>query len=141
MTLSTCHDTDWSRVTLFPAPRPDQDQRSRILAALGPECVEPRVSEETLAVYYKHLKANLSLPFTVCYPEPQTAKEATEFECTVVDLIDPSKHLGDEFDGIFCKTRKDKYQLNLPLNEVCVPADSPNRQAIDDYRHWFWNWR
>ena len=47
----------------------------------------------------------------------------------------------DEFDGIFCKTRKGKYEVNLPLTELNVPDDSPNFQFIEDYWYWFWNWR
>jgi hypothetical protein len=47
----------------------------------------------------------------------------------------------DEFDGILCKTRKGKYEINLPLNELEIPQDSPNFQLIEDYWFWFWNWR
>ena len=50
-----------------------------------------------------------------------------------------AKDICDEFDGIFCKTIKGKYEINLPLTELDVPADSPNFQFIKDYR--LWNWR
>ena len=46
-----------------------------------------------------------------------------------------------EFGGIFCKTRKGKHEVNLPLIELEIPQDSPNFQFIDDYWYWFWNWR
>ena len=59
----------------------------------------------------------------------------------VLELLNPKKHLGDEFDGIFCKTRKGKYEVNLPLTELQIPLDSPNSQLIEDYGYWFWNWR
>jgi hypothetical protein len=57
----------------------------------------------------------------------------------VLELLDPAKHLGDGFDGIFSKTRKGKYEINLPLIELEVPDDGPNCEFIEDY--WFWNWR
>ena len=59
----------------------------------------------------------------------------------VKELLDPEKHLGDGFDGIFAKTSKGKYKINLPLIELEVPDDTPNCQFIEDYWFWFWNWR
>ena len=47
----------------------------------------------------------------------------------------------DDSDGIFCKTRKGQYEINLPLIELEIPQDSPNFQLIEDYWSWFWNWR
>ena len=42
----------------------------------------------------------------------------------MLELLDPAKHLGDGFDGIFCKTSKGKYEINLPLIELDLPDDS-----------------
>ena len=67
-------------------------------------------------------------------------QEESAFRCVVLELLDPAKHLGDEFDGIFCKTRKGKYDINLPLIELELPDDSRNFQLIEDYWFWFWNW-
>jgi len=43
----------------------------------------------------------------------------------VLELLDPSKYICDEFDGIFCKTRKGKYEINLPLTELRYPKIVP----------------
>ena len=64
-----------------------------------------------------------------------------QHRCTVLELLDPGKYICDEFDGIFCKTRKGKYEINLPLTELRVSENSPNFQLIEDYWYWFWNWR
>ena len=101
----------------------------------------PRVHEEPLSRYYRYLTAHLSFPFLAHYPKPVNSEEEDEFHCTVLDLFDPAKHLGDEFDGIFCKIRKGKYELNLPLIDLYLPEDSFSFQLIDDYWYWFWNWR
>jgi hypothetical protein len=61
--------------------------------------------------------------------------------CTVVKLLDPAHDICDEFGGIFCKTRKEMYEIDLPLIELEIPQDSPNFQFIEDYWYWFWNWR
>jgi hypothetical protein len=99
------------------------------------------VDEETLSRYYDYLAASLSLPFAAYYPEPKNSQEVEEYQCEVLELIDPATYLGDEFDGIFCKTRKGPYELNLPLIDVHLPEDNPNFRLIEDYSYWFWNWR
>jgi hypothetical protein len=117
-------------------------QIDRIMAALGMTSHDiPRVDDDTLSRYYRHLSAKLSFPFIAHYPEPKSAREQTEFRCVVLELLDPNEHIGDEFDGIFCKTRKGRYEINLPLIELELPSDSPNFQFIEDYWYWFWNWR
>ena len=50
----------------------------------------------------------------------------------MLELLDPAIHLGDGFDGIFCKTRKGKYEINLPLIELELPVDNPNFEFIED---------
>ena len=101
----------------------------------------PSVDDQTLSRYYEYLRARLSFPFTATYPEPTNSREKREFGCVVLELLDPGKDICDEFDGIFCKTRKGKYEVNLPLTELEIPQDSPNFQLIEDYWFWFWNWR
>jgi hypothetical protein len=49
--------------------------------------------------------------------------------------------VGDEIDGLFCKTRKAEYELDLPLIELEIPPNSRNFQLIEDYWYWLWNWR
>jgi hypothetical protein len=121
---------------------PDDRQPDRILAVLGMAGDHlAQVDEETLSRYYRYLSANLSFPFVAHYPEPTNPQEESDFRCVVLELLDPAKHLGDEFDGIFCKTRKGKYEINLPLTELRVSGGGPNFQFIEDYLFWFWNWR
>ena len=59
----------------------------------------------------------------------------------MVELLDPANGICDEFDGIFCKARKGRYKIDVPLTELEIPQDSPNFQLIEDYWFWFWNWR
>jgi hypothetical protein len=135
-------DTHWNGLKLVTGFRPKPDRRGRILAALGPLGEHfPSVDEETLARYYKYLAAKLSFPFAACYPAPTSALEEQQQRCSVLALLDPSKGVCDEFDGIFCKTRKGRYEINLPLVELEVPEDDANFQLIEDYWYWFWNWR
>jgi hypothetical protein len=140
--LATFADAHWNGLKVFTEPHREPDQRERILAALGLLGNHlPGVDEETLFRYYKYLTARLSFPFTAHYPEPRTSLEELEHRCNVVELLDPAKDICDEFEGILCKTRKGKYEINLPLIELEVPENSPNFQFIEDYWYWFWNWR
>ena len=140
--LATTPDAHWNGLKAVAESSPEHDQRDRIIEALGPLGEHfPSVDEETLSRYYKHLSARLSFPFTAHYPAPRSSLEEVQHRCTVVELLDPDNGICDEFDGIFCKTRKGKYEVNLPLIELDVPDDTPNFQFIEDYWYWFWNWR
>jgi hypothetical protein len=91
----------------LPQPCPKPSQKDRIIEALGPLGEHlPSVDEETVSRYYKYLTARLAFPFTAYYPVPTTSIEEVQHRCTVVELLDPAHDICDEFDGIFCKTRK-----------------------------------
>ena len=141
MQLLTTAVTYRNRITFVPESCPELNQKGRIIEALGSVSHIPMVGEEPLSRYYKYLTEHLGFPFTAHYPKPVNSEEEDEFRCTVLDLFDPAKHLGNRFDGIFSKTSKGKYEINLPLIELEVSDDSPNFQFIEDYWYWFWNWR
>ena len=142
--MATCvfADSPWTKLNAVIEPRSKDRQLDRIAAALGLSSGPlPEVDDKTLFRYYEYLSVNLTFPFTAHYPEPANSREETQFRCTVVELLDPSKHIGDTFDGIFCKTQKGKYEVNLPLIELEVAHDSPNFHLIEDFWYWFWNYR
>ena len=142
--MATCvlTDSQWTGLDVVTEPPSRDGQIGRITAALGLASGPlPNVDDETFLRYYEYLSANLTFPFTAHYPEPANSREETQFRCTVLELLDPSEYCGDMFDGIFSKTRKGKYEINLPLIELEVAPDSPNFQLIDDFWYWLWNWR
>jgi hypothetical protein len=142
MSICTQNNALWMEPSAVAVGVSHDGQKARIMAALGLTGDRlPNVDEDTLLRYYEYLSANLSFPFAACYPHPTNAREQNEFCCYVLELLDPAKYFGDQFDGIFCKTRKGKYELNLPLIELELPEDSPNSQLIEDFWFWFWNWR
>lgn len=142
MSLIVAADAHRNGIRVVLESCPELNQHNRISKALGLMGVHlPGVDGETLCRYYTYLSAKLSSPFTAYYPEPMSSREKTQFRCTVLELLDPTQHLGDEFDGIFCRTRKGNFEVNLPLIELHIPHDSPDFQLIEDYWYWFWNWR
>jgi hypothetical protein len=140
MLLLTTAVTYRNRITFVPESCPELNRTNRIIKALGAAHI-PRVGEEPLSRYYKYLMEHLDFPFIAHFPKPMDSEEEDEFRCTVLELLDPVKHLGDGLDGIFGKTSKGKYEINLPLIDLYLPEDSFGFQLIDDYWYWFWNWR
>jgi hypothetical protein len=122
-------------------PLSQRDRAGQIRAALGSRWRLPKVDEVTLTRYYRYLNERLSFPFTAWYPEPANSREERDYRCTVVQLIDPVTGLGDEFDGIFCKARRGKYERNLPLIELELSPSDPNYLLVENYWDWFWHWR
>jgi hypothetical protein len=141
MGLATVVDARGNGIKVVHESCPERNQKDRILEALGSVGHIPRVHEEPLSRYYKYLTKHLYFPFHAHYPKPATFQEEGEFRCTVLELLHPAKHLGDWCDGIFCKTRRGKYELNLPLIDLYLPEDTFRFPLIDDYWFWFWNWR
>jgi hypothetical protein len=141
MDFLTAVDAQANGIKIAHGSGPQLSQNDRIVEAFDAVRQIPRVDDESLSRYYKHLQAHLGFPFSAHYPKPTTSREDEEFRCTVLELLDPAKFLGDGFDGIFCKTRKGRYDLNLPLIELYLPENSFRFQLIEDYWFWFWNWR
>jgi hypothetical protein len=141
MHLPTALDAPRNDITVVRESCPKLDQADRIVEALGSVSHIPMVDEEMLSRYYKYLTEHLRFPFIAHFLTPMNSEEDDEFRCTVLKLLDPAQHLGNRFDGIFAKTNKGKYEINLPLIELEVPDDSPNFEFIEDYWYWFWNWR
>ena len=140
--LAPIAEADWNGLEVVTKSYRKPNQRDRIIQALGPVRQQlPTVDEETLSRYFRYLTARLSFPFTAHYPPPKNSLEERQHRCTVLELLDPINDICDEFDGIFCKTRKGKVEVNVPLIDLEVPQDSPNSLLIEDYWFWFWNWR
>ena len=142
MSICTHNNPSWTEPSAVAVGVSEGGRKARIMKALGLTGDRlPAVDEHSLFRYYEYLSASLSFPFAACYPHPTNAREQNEFCCYVLELLDPTRHFGDEFDGIFCKTRKGKYELKLPLIELELPQESPDCRLIEDYWYWFWNWR
>ena len=124
-----------------PKSRTELNQKNRIIKALGSVTHIPRVREEPHLKYYRYLTEHLGFPFRAYFPKPMNVEEEDEFCCIVLMLLDPAKHVADGLDGVFCKTRKGTYEVNLPLIDLYLPEDGFRFQLIDDYWFWLWNWR
>ncbi len=89
--------------------------------------------------YYAHLARFLSFPFRASHCE--------EMEPLVLDnsviatgLCNPARTPLDSTTGILCDVVF-RNAARLPLALLKVDPRNPNCQMIDDYWHWFWNYR
>jgi calcium binding protein len=142
MLYATMNEVPWPGPWTTVQPQPDRARQKRIFAALGLSGGQnPRVDEESLIRYYDYLAARLHLPFVASYPRPSTPAQAAIDRCEVIELLDPRTDLCDEIDGIYCRTRKGRFLVNLPLVELTVTPPSKNLELLGDYEYWFWHWR
>jgi hypothetical protein len=142
MTFAALNDVPWPEPWIPVPPQPDRERKKRILTALGlPGSQNLQVDQQSLGRYYDYLTTYLELPFVACYPRPTTTAHAAADRCQVIGLLDPRTDLCDEFDGIYCQTRKGRFLVNLPLVELTVLLPSKNIELLADYEYWFWHWR
>ena len=124
MQLPAVADARRNGAKAVPKSRTELSKTNRIIEALGSVSHIPRVDDEPLFRYYTYLTEHLDFPFIAHYPKPMNSEEEDEFCCTVLMLLDPAKHLGDELGGIFCKTRKGTYEIALPLFDLYLPDEA-----------------
>jgi hypothetical protein len=119
----------------------NQEDRIRRVFGVPDDAPLPSVSDQTLAVYYDHLVAALSLPFDALYcPTGGDVRQLIHY-VRVTDLLDPRQGHLRNLHGLFCKVHNTKEVLHLSLADLGVRDDNPNCQTLDDYAYWFVNWR
>ena len=126
------------KITTKPLSTKDQDDRIRMVVELTSNDPLPDVDDETLAAYHEYLSKNLVFPFAAEHGEEYGHPEQVK----VIGLGDPDDEpMIDEMYGILCEVRMEGQIVTLPLGELEDAKGKPNRQLIEDYCYWFWNWR
>ena len=126
------------KITTKPLSPKDQDDRIRMVFELTSNDPLPEVDDETLEAYHEYLSKNLAFPFAAEHGEEYGHPERIK----VIGLGDPDDEpMIDEMYGILCEARMEGQIVTLPLGELQDAKGKPNRQLIEDYGYWFWNWR
>jgi hypothetical protein len=121
-------------------PPLNQDDRIRKVFGLASDSPLPLVREETLAIYYDYLIANLSLPFDALYCQNGGKMRHLIHYVQVTELLNP-RNRNHTSHGLFGRALHHREVLELPLADFGVMEDNPNCQAIDDYAYWVVNCR
>lgn len=114
----------------------DEEDRIRAVFGLPDQAPLPKVNKETLRRYHDYLLGRLSFPFPALYAE--TAPPVRQI-MRYVSVIGLSESRTRRHYGLFCRVQLDDKVVELPLSEMAVKEDAPNRQLIDDYLYWLWN--
>ena len=126
------------KISTKPLSPKNQDDRLRLIFGLTSNDPLYDVDDETLAAYHAHLSKNLVFPFTAEHGAEYGHPERVQ----VIGLGEPmDEPMIDETYGILCDARFEGQMLTLPLGELDGVKGKPNRQLIEDYCYWFWNWR
>lgn len=125
-----------------PAPTSVDAQENRIRAVfgLGRADTIPDVDEHTLLVFYKHLTAQPLFPFDAMHTAEPSPLGIIRSCIKVLGIIDAGKYPDERF-GLFCKARRGRRKIELPLANVEADKTDPRVQIVDDYAYWFENWR
>ena len=101
----------------------------------------PDVSMKTLKLYHSYLSENLLFSFDANYLQETGPFEKTCYDIKVTGLLSLDGHSDFEFYGLLCKGKQRRRKIVIPIAEVEVKQQGKNKQLIEDYRMWFWNYR
>lgn len=128
-----------TEITTKPLSPTDEDDRVRMIFGLTSNDPLPEVNDGMLEVYRQYLAANLAFPVEAEYGAEYGHPEKVK----VTGLGDPDEEppcIDDKY-GLLCDARMDRRKVVLPVGELEVTKGKANRQLIEDYRSWFWNYR
>jgi hypothetical protein len=112
-----------------------EDARIRAVFALPSDAPIPKVDKESLLQYHKFLAEKLSFPFPALYAETTPPVRQLVRYITVIGLSDSERR---RLYGLFCKVQSGDSIVEIPLADLGIREDDPNRQIVDDYLHWLW---
>ena len=114
----------------------DEDAR-RVAEIFGVKEGEalPDVSRKTLRTYHAYLKANLAFPFK--------AKVEDLDGVIMIRSLFKLKECPDlTFYGLFVRGNQGRRIIEIPIATIEeVKEEGTNKQLIEDYCVWFWNYR
>lgn len=131
-----------TKITTKPLSLKDQDDRIRMVLGLTSNDPLPDVEQDTLEAHHNYLSKNLVFPFEAEYTSETGPFSSRTMRVKVIGLGDPDDEpMIDDTYGILCEARHERRVVTLPLGELEVRKGKPNRQIVEDYSYWFWNWR
>ena len=128
-----------TEITTKPLSPKSEDDRIRMVFGLTSNDPLPEVDDESLEIYRQYLATHLAFPVE--------AEHGAEYghpeKVNVTGLGDPDEeppYIDDKY-GLLCDARMDHRKVVVPVGELEVTKGKANRQLIDDYCSWFWNYR
>jgi hypothetical protein len=117
----------------FPYRGQDQDESLRLVFRLAPSEGLPEANQDTLKQFQHYLANRLILPMRAWL----LAEDDGTFEetpVTVTGLLDPDEWEGEA--GLLCEVLAEDGSSFVPVADIMVCADGPNRRLIEAYQTW-----
>jgi hypothetical protein len=114
-----------------------EDDERRVAEIFGVPAGQrlPAVSRKTLQQYYTYLTAHLVFPF-------QAAIEDLDGVITVKSLFTLKECPDLTFYGLFVRGHQGRRLIEIPIATIEeVQDEGTNKQLIEGYCMWFWNYR
>jgi Calcium binding len=114
----------------------EEDER-RVAEIFGVKAGQrlPAVSRQTLRKYHTYLTAHLAFPF-------KAAIEDLDAEATMQSLFALNDCPDLTFYGLFVRGKQGRRLIEIPIATIEeVKEEGKNKQLIEDYCMWFWNYR
>jgi hypothetical protein len=114
----------------------EEDER-RVAEIFGVQAGQrlPAVSRQTLRQYHAYLTAHLVFPF-------KAEVEDLDAEATIQSLFALNDCPDLTFYGLFVRGNQGRRIIEIPIATIeAVRDEGTNKQLIEDYCMWFWNYR
>lgn len=114
----------------------EEDER-RVAEIFGVQAGQrlPAVSRQTLRKYHAYLKAKVEFPFTA-------EIEDMDGVTTISSLFNLNECPDLTFYGLFVRGNQGRRIIETPIATIEeVKEEGKNKQLIEDYCMWFWNYR
>ena len=114
----------------------EEDER-RVAEIFGIQAGQrlPAVSRQTLRQCHAYLTAHLVFPF-------QAAIEDMDSVITIRSLFKLNERPDLTFYGLFVRGNQGRCLIEIPIATIEeVKEEGTNKQLIEDYGMWFWNYR
>jgi hypothetical protein len=131
-----------TNIVTAPLEADDEDDRVRLALGRTSDDPLPEVGDDTLRTYHRYLAAQLKFPFEASWTYESGPLSDTTSTVTITDLVDPEDDPSfDETYGLFAEAKSKGRVTEVPLSECEAKQRGPNRQLLQDYVYWFWNYR
>ena len=114
-----------------------EDDERRVAEILGVKAGQrlPAVSRQTLRQYHTYLTAHLVFPF-------KAEIEDMDGVITIRSLFKLNECPDLTFYGLFVRGNQGRRLIEIPIATIeDVKDEGTNKQLIEDYCMWFWNYR
>ena len=116
----------------------EQERNIRKIFKLKESDELPSVTNKSLQIYYEYLKENLVFPFVGMYYVEVGPFEDKEYKLVIVQ-IEPFIKLDDDFYGLIVQGKEGGRKMIVPLGDIEIKEEGPNRDLVEEYLTWFWN--